>query len=98
MSVRVLSQLEESWPSHAGVYQPILIRYEYQVLEVSDDGCLSVLTENGDMKDDLSLPTSDHLTFAADAIRDYYNDGKDFRVVVLRAMGQELVMEAKLQE
>ena len=95
MSVRVLSQVEDSFPSHAGAYQPIVNRVEYQVLDVLEDG-LSLLTDTGDTKDDLSLPTgTDDLTAVANKIRELYDDGKDFRVVVLCAMGQELVIETK---
>ena len=43
-------------------------------MEVSDDGFLSLLMENGEMKEDLKVPDDDEL---AKQIMDGYEAGKD---------------------
>jgi translation initiation factor 5A len=36
-------------------------RTEYQLIDISEDGFVSLLTESGNTKDDLRLPTDDSL-------------------------------------
>ncbi|PWA65622.1 Eukaryotic translation initiation factor 5A [Artemisia annua] len=40
---------------------PHVNRTDYQLIDISDDGFLSLLTENANTKDDLKLPTDDAL-------------------------------------
>jgi translation initiation factor 5A len=47
---------EETYSAHAGVQVPVVNRYEYTLLDVTEDGNVSLLTSSGDTKDDLNLP------------------------------------------
>ncbi|KAG6510367.1 hypothetical protein ZIOFF_028377 [Zingiber officinale] len=40
---------------------PHVTRTDYQLIDISEDGFLSLLTENGNTKDDLRLPTDENL-------------------------------------
>ncbi len=40
---------------------PIVNRIEYTLINIDDEGFCSLMTEAGDIKEDLKLPTDDHL-------------------------------------
>ncbi|PIA25471.1 hypothetical protein AQUCO_11400025v1 [Aquilegia coerulea] len=69
-------------------HDPRVIFTDYQLLDISEDGFVSVLTENGNTKDDLRLPTDDTL---CTQIIDGFNEGKDLVVTVMSAMGEEQI-------
>ncbi|KAE9465242.1 hypothetical protein C3L33_02850, partial [Rhododendron williamsianum] len=53
---------------------------------------VSLLTENGNTKDDLRLPTDDTLLTQ---IKDGFGEGKDLVVTVMSAMGEEQICALK---
>merc|ERR1712154_600356 len=62
-------------------------RTEYTLLDISDDGFLSLLLPDGSTKEDLRLPTNDD----GDKIRELFDAGKEVIIAVLSAMGIEEV-------
>ncbi|KAK8959024.1 Eukaryotic translation initiation factor 5A-1/2 [Platanthera guangdongensis] len=54
-------KLEDIVPSSHNCDVPHVNRTDYQLIDISSDGFLSLLTENGNTKDDLRLPTDDAL-------------------------------------
>ncbi|KAJ6803053.1 eukaryotic translation initiation factor 5A-2 [Iris pallida] len=59
---------------------------DYQLINISEDGFVSLLTESGGTKDDLRLPTDEGLLTL---IKDRLAEGKDLVVSVICAMGEE---------
>jgi translation initiation factor 5A len=53
---------------------------------------VSLLTESGDTKDDLRLPSDDQLLAQ---IKEGFKDGKDLVVTVMAAMGEEQICALK---
>jgi hypothetical protein len=53
---------------------------------------VSLLTENGDTKDDLRLPSDDQLL---SQIKEGFKEGKDLVVTVMAAMGEEQICALK---
>jgi translation initiation factor 5A len=53
---------------------------------------VSLLTESGDTKDDLRLPSDDQLL---SQIKEGFKDGKDLVVTVMAAMGEEQICALK---
>jgi hypothetical protein len=47
---------------------PHVDRQDYQLIDIAEDGFISLLTESGDTKDDLKLPTDDALLTQVGAI------------------------------
>lgn len=64
----------------------------YQLIDIAEDGFLSLLTKNGNTKDDLRLPTDDTLLTT---INDGFAEGKDLVVTVMSAMGEEQICVVK---
>ncbi|KAL2871050.1 Eukaryotic translation initiation factor eIF-5A [Aspergillus lucknowensis] len=85
-------KLEELCPSTHNMDVPNVTRREYQLLDVTDDGFLSLMDDAGNTKDDVKVPEGD----VGDRIHKMFNDeGKDCNVVVLTAMGEQSCMEVK---
>ncbi|KAF3767698.1 eukaryotic translation initiation factor 5A [Cryphonectria parasitica EP155] len=85
-------KLEDLCPSTHNMDVPNVSRREYQLLDISDDGFLSLMTDDGDTKDDVKVPDGE----VGDKItRLFKEEEKDTNVVILTAMGEEAAVEAK---
>nr|GMD25926.1 eukaryotic translation initiation factor 5A-like [Ipomoea batatas]GMD28940.1 eukaryotic translation initiation factor 5A-like [Ipomoea batatas] len=62
------------------------------MIDISEDGFVSLLTESGGTKDDLRLPTDEALLAQ---IKDGFNEGKDLILSVMSAMGEEQICGLK---
>ena len=81
---------EDLCPTSHNMSEPIVKKFEYTVMDVGDDGALSLLTAEGDSKDDLNLPTgTDDLDKLSQQVKDMFAEGKGIRVVTMTAIGQE---------
>ncbi|GAB0147258.1 translation initiation factor eIF5A [Epichloe bromicola] len=70
---------------------PNVSRREYQLLDI-DDGFLSLMGEDGSTKDDVKIPDGD---VGEKIIKLFQTESKDTNVVVLTAMEEQCVVEAK---
>ncbi|KAL4961298.1 Eukaryotic translation initiation factor eIF-5A [Aspergillus stella-maris] len=83
---------EDLSPSTHNMDVPNVTRREYQLLDVSEDGFLSLMDDNGNTKDDVKVPEGD----VGDRINKMFTeDGKDCNVVILTSMGEQACMEVK---
>ncbi|KAK1269976.1 hypothetical protein QJS04_geneDACA006888 [Acorus gramineus] len=85
-------KLEDIVPSSHNCDVPHVNRTDYQLIDISEDGFVSLLTENGNTKDDLRLPTDESLLTQ---IKDGFGEGKDLVVTVMSAMGEEQICALK---
>ncbi|KAG6522294.1 hypothetical protein ZIOFF_019432 [Zingiber officinale] len=85
-------KLEDIVPSSHNCDVPHVTRTDYQLIDISEDGFVSLLTENGSTKDDLRLPTDETLLAQ---IKDGFAEGKDLVVTVMSAMGEEQICALK---
>ncbi|KAG0568995.1 hypothetical protein KC19_6G057800 [Ceratodon purpureus] len=77
-------KLEDIVPSSHNCDVPEVVRTDYQLIDISEDGFTSLLTDSGDTKDDLRLPTDDALL---KQLKEGFTDGKDLVVTVMSPMG-----------
>jgi len=82
---------EELCPSTHNMDVPNVKRSDFTLLDITDDGFLSLLTADGATKDDLKFPEDE----VGQQLRTLYDDGKDVVVSVLSAMGTEGVVSVK---
>jgi len=95
---------EDLCPCSHNISIPFVKREEYQMLMAdADTGGVSLLTESGDTKDDLNLPTVVSIGEATDddkkvteEILKWLDEGKDFQVIVLSACGVEKIIQTKM--
>ncbi|KAL4752376.1 hypothetical protein BDW72DRAFT_171803 [Aspergillus terricola var. indicus] len=83
---------EDLSPSTHNMDVPNVSRKEYQLLDVTDDGFLSLMDDNGDTKDDVKVPEGE----VGDRINKMFKEEeKDCNVVILTSMGEQMCMEVK---
>ena len=94
---------EDLCPCSHNVSVPFVKREEYQMLTADGDtGAVSLLTESGETKDDLNLPTfvsigepTEDDKKLTEEILKWIDEGKDFQVIVLSACGTEKIIQTK---
>lgn len=69
---------EDICPSTHNMDVPNITRRDYQLLDVSDDGYLSLMDDSGNTRDDLKTPEGD----LGDEITNAINDAKDILVSI----------------
>ena len=77
-------KMEDLQPSSHNCDVPNVTRTEFTLIDISDDGFVSLMTDSGDTKDDLSLPKgTDDLDKLAQQIQADFDEGKEVVVSVL---------------
>lgn len=75
---------------------PLVKRVEYTLINIDDDGYASLMDENGDIKEDLKIPTDEWLKDVTDRIKEIFEEGKkECIVTVVSAMDQEKMIAAR---
>jgi translation initiation factor 5A len=79
-------------PSHSTVEVPFVCRQEYLLLDIADDGFISLFHgETGETKDDVKVPIGD----VGEKLTKLFGEKKGVLVVIQAAMGDEAVIEVK---
>ena len=90
---------EDLCPTSHNMSVPNVTKTEYTVMDVSEDGALSLLTASGEPKDDLNLPEgTDESKAIAKEIVDKFAEGKGLIVTVMSAVGKEQVCAVKEEQ
>lgn len=88
---------EDLTPSTHNCDVPNVFRNEYTLLDINEEGFVSLMEENGSTRDDLKLPTgTDEADKLAVTLKDEFAEGKEIVVTVLKAMGQEMINSMKI--
>jgi len=85
-------KLEDLSPSTHNMDVPVVKRNEYTLLDITDDGFLSLMTSEGDTKEDVKLPEGE---VGQKITKLFVDEGKDTLVTVQTAMGEEAAIDAK---
>ncbi|KAL7469061.1 hypothetical protein ACHAXS_009303 [Conticribra weissflogii] len=87
-------KLEDMVPSTHGTTVPIVKRSEWEIIDIGEEGELTLMDEGGNQKTDVNLPT--YPENMAQEIRDAWNDGENqVSVTVQAAVGIEQVVAFK---
>jgi len=84
-------KLEELVPASHNNDVPHVLRQDYTLLDITDDGFVSLMDDGGNEKADLKIPNDD----VGDSLRKQFDDGVELVVTVLKSMGEELVCAVK---
>jgi translation initiation factor 5A len=92
-------KMEELVSSSHNVAVPFVVRQEYTIMDIADDGTLSLLTEGGEPKDDLNLPDeTDDDKKNVEGMKKEFDAGKNVIVIVQAACGKEKVVSYRSTE
>jgi len=70
---------------------PFVKREDYQLIGISDDKFLSLLKEDGDLREDLKIPDGE----LGGQLTTEYEAGREILCTVLKACGEEVVIAIK---
>eukprot|EP00004_Rigifila_ramosa_P024276 TRINITY_DN6988_c0_g1_i1.p1 TRINITY_DN6988_c0_g1~~TRINITY_DN6988_c0_g1_i1.p1 ORF type:complete len:161 (-),score=36.28 TRINITY_DN6988_c0_g1_i1:40-522(-) len=84
-------KLEELCPSTHNMMVPNVTRMDYTLLDISDDGYLSLIDPEGETKDDLKIPEGE----LGDQIKKDFAAEKELVVSVLSAMGEQAAVAVR---
>lgn len=88
---------EELVPSSHNCEVPNVARNEYSMIDLSDDGYVTLMTDGGDTRDDLTLPKgTDDDEKLSDQLNKDFGEGKELVVTVLKAMNEEKIVSVKV--
>ncbi|KAB8221663.1 translation initiation factor eIF-5A [Aspergillus novoparasiticus] len=85
-------KLEDLSPSTHNMDVPNVYRKEYQLLDITDDGFLSLMDEAGNTKDDVKVPEGE---VGSKITKMFTEEEKDVNVTILTSMGEECAIDCK---
>jgi translation initiation factor 5A len=88
---------EDIIPATHNAHIPVVVRKDYDLCDITDDGFLSLMEENGDMREDVKLPEhpENYARELQNAFLKAQEENKTLSVSLLAAMGHEQVMSHK---
>lgn len=85
---------QESSPTSHNLMQPVITKQDYQLIELDEDNFLTLLDENGSVREDLTLDSDDNdLT---SRLREDFKAGKEITVTVQKCLQKEKVISYKI--
>lgn len=84
---------EDLCPSTHNIDVPNVNRSDFQLIDITDDGFVSLMNEKGDTRDDLRLPVEEELS---NKIRsEFGKEDNSVIITVLSAVGEEQIIACK---
>uniref|UniRef100_A0A7S1T553 Eukaryotic translation initiation factor 5A n=1 Tax=Compsopogon caeruleus TaxID=31354 RepID=A0A7S1T553_9RHOD len=83
---------EDVCPTSHNMMQPIVTRNDLQLVDIDEEGFVSLMNDKSEMRSDLKLDDSDE---THQKIRTAFDEGKELMVTVLGAMGTEKIIALK---
>lgn len=68
-------KLEDMIPSSHGTTVPIVVRTDWEIIDIDEDDCITLMDEGGNQKTDLNLPLVP--ATMAKEIREAWNEGEN---------------------
>jgi len=87
-------KLEDMIPSSHGTTVPIVVRTDWELIDIDDEDCITLMDEGGNQKTDLNLPTVPD-NMARDIKEAWANGDNVVQVTVQAAVGIEQVISFK---
>jgi len=85
-------KLEEMCPTSHNLDVPNVLRNEFQLVDISEDGYCSLMADDGSEKTDLQLPSGE----VGDNIKKAFEGDQTVVVSVIAAMGEEAIVGHKV--
>jgi translation initiation factor 5A len=85
---------EDICPSTHNMSVPNVKRVEYSVIDIDNDGYVSMMDDSSDTRSDIKLPEGE----LGQEIRSKFEGGEGIKVTVLVALGEEAIMSYKIEQ
>jgi len=85
---------EDICPSTHNMSVPNVKRVEYSVIDIDNEGYVSMMDDSSDTRSDIKLPEGELGT----EIRGKFDSGDAIKVTVLQALGEEAIMSYKMEQ
>lgn len=83
---------EDLCPSTHNIDVPNVQRIDFQLIDISDDGFVTLMTDKGDTRDDLRLPDGE---LAAKIREEFAKEDNTVLVTVIKAVNEESIIACK---
>lgn len=84
---------EDIIPSTHTAHVPVVVRMEYDLIDITEDGFVNLMDANGDCREDVKLPEWPD-NYAREITKDF-ESGKNYCVVLMSAMGHDQIVSHK---
>eukprot|EP00802_Teleaulax_amphioxeia_P008746 Tamp_08755.p2 GENE.Tamp_08755~~Tamp_08755.p2 ORF type:complete len:160 (-),score=9.55 Tamp_08755:1438-1917(-) len=85
---------QESSPTSHNLMQPVITKQDYQLIELDEDDFLTLLDENGSVREDLTLdPEDNDLT---NRLKEDFKAGKEITVTIQKCLQKEKFISYKV--
>ena len=85
---------QESSPTSHNLMQPVITKEDYQLIELDDDNFLTLLGDNGSVREDLALDNED--IELNTRLKEEFKNGKELSVTVQKCVQKEKVISFKI--
>ena len=85
---------EDICPSTHNMNVPNVKRVEYSLIDIDNEGYVSLMDDSSDTRSDIKLPEGD----LGQEIRAKFESGEGLKVTVLQALGEEAIMSYKIEQ
>merc|ERR1739845_226903 len=85
---------EDSVPTSHNIDCPNVTKTEYTLISI-DDGYVTLMDDEGEMREDLQLPTLEDLADVCEKMTKALDADKEMLCTVLGAMGQEMIISCR---
>jgi translation initiation factor 5A len=85
---------EDICPSTHNMDVPNIKRTEYSVIDIDNDGYVSLLDDSSDTRSDIKLPEGE----LGQEIKSKFDNSDTIKVTVLKALGEEAIMSYKIEQ
>ena len=85
---------QESSPTSHNLMQPIITKQDYQLIELDEDNFLTLMDENGAIREDLSLDPED--IESNNKLKEDFKKDKEIVVTIQKCIQKEKVIAYKL--
>jgi len=85
---------EDICPSTHNMSVPNVKRIEYSLIDIDNDGYVSLMDDSSDTRSDIKLPEGE----LGIEIKTKFENGDAIKVTVLKALGEEAIMSYKMEQ
>ena len=85
---------EDICPSTHNMDVPNVKRIEYSLIDIDNDGYVSLMDDSSDTRSDIKLPEGE----LGQEIKSKFESGEGLKVTVLQALGEEAIITCKIEQ